>query len=159
MAQRWLQWLSGGILGFSWMMVIQHYRSLPPLIPIHFNAAGAPDNWGPKATIWILPVLASALFALFSVLHRYADRFPRKAENQNAAKNLVLLRQLFLQLRLAIVLVMAVGIYYNIRVAITGVQKEPGALVPFIMLVMLAPVGLFLFRVLNTGKRMQHPAN
>ncbi|RYY65640.1 MAG: DUF1648 domain-containing protein [Chitinophagaceae bacterium] len=147
---RLLGWLSGGLLLFCWLMVIRSFGSLPTTIPIHFDAAGKPDNWAPKAGIWVLPVLASALYGLFSLLYRYADRLPQKAGAGDRQANLGLLRAFFLQLRFAIVLVMALGIFYSLQAALGKASAEPGAMVPFITLVLLAPTLLLLFRMLRT---------
>lgn len=133
-------------------MVIQSYRILPATVPIHFNAHGVADKWGPKEGIWILPILSSAVFALFTLLHRYADHFPRKSGAANAAEGLALVRALFLQLRFAVVLVMAAGTYYSLSAAFGKTGAEPAALIPFIILMMLAPILLFLFRILRVRR-------
>ncbi len=33
------------------------YRRLPERIPVHFGFSGHPDGWGPRAMLWLLPVL------------------------------------------------------------------------------------------------------
>ncbi|RYZ23406.1 MAG: DUF1648 domain-containing protein [Chitinophagaceae bacterium] len=150
---RIIGWLSGGLLMFIWLMVIRSYGTLPATIPVHFDANGHADNWGPKASIWVLPLLASMLFGLFSLLHRYADKLPQRPGSGDPTRNLALLRSLFLQLRLSICLVMAAGIYYSIGAAFRRDNAEPGFMVPFILLVMLAPVALFLFRFFDRKRR------
>jgi uncharacterized membrane protein len=146
----WLRWLAGAILLLHWLMVIRSYASLPPSIPIHFNAKGVADNWGPKASIWMLPILATILFGLFSLLRRYIHLLPKKTGGMsNQDGGLLEGRAMFAQLRLAVVLVMAADTFYNIRSATSSSKVESGALVPFIILVMLAPVFLFLFRILK----------
>ncbi|TCJ19068.1 DUF1648 domain-containing protein [Flaviaesturariibacter flavus] len=150
---RLLGWLSGGLLLFIWLMVIRSYGALPATIPIQFDAKGQATNWGPKASIWVLPVLASALYGLFSLLYHYADKLPQKPGHGDPQQNLALLRSLFLQVRLSVCLVMAAGIYYSIGAAFRRDNYEPGAMVPFIMVVILAPVVLFLFRLFASRKR------
>ncbi|RYY84376.1 MAG: DUF1648 domain-containing protein [Chitinophagaceae bacterium] len=152
-ASRFLGMLAGGLLLFCWLMVIKSYGNLPATVPVHFNAQGQPDNWGPKAGIWILPILASAVFGLFTLLHKYADRFPRKGNAVNHEAGLLLVRALFLQLRFAVTLVMAVGIFYSLRAASGVAGAEPPAMAPFIILVMLAPILLFAFRILRVRRK------
>jgi uncharacterized membrane protein len=153
MARNILLWLAGGILLFTWLMVARSYENLPPTIPIHFNAKGVADNWGPKGVIWVLPVLSSFLFGLFSLLRRYMHLFAKKSSSiGNPQLELAASRSMFAHLRLAVVLVVAVSTYYNIHSATSSSKVESGALVPFIILVMLSPVLLFLFRILRPEK-------
>ena len=151
-SERLLGWVSGGLLLFCWLTVIRSYPALPPVIPMHFDAAGRPDNWGAKGGIWVLPVLASLLYGLFTLLHLFADRLPQRPGAGDAAKNLQLLRDLFLHLRLAVMLVMTAGIAYSLRAALGTATIEPKMLMPFTVLVVLTPVLLFLFRFLRTRR-------
>lgn len=54
--------LAGVILGF--VLVAANYTSLPDSIPMHFNARGEVDDYGPKLLLWILPALNLGLFVL-----------------------------------------------------------------------------------------------
>lgn len=38
------------------------WRAMPDQVPIHYNAAGQIDNYGPKAYVFALPVIGLALF-------------------------------------------------------------------------------------------------
>ena len=38
------------------------FHAMPDQVPIHYNAAGEIDNYGPKATVFVLPVVGLALF-------------------------------------------------------------------------------------------------
>ena len=153
-SERLLGWVSGGLLLFCWLMVIRSYPALPPVVPIHFDAAGRPDNWGARAGIWVLPVLTSVLYVLFTLLHHYADRLPQRPGPGDPKRSLQLLRDLFLHLRFAVMLVMTAGLAYSLRAALGTATIEPKVLMPFTILVVLAPVLLFLFRVL----RIRRPA-
>lgn len=42
-----------GLVGF----LSFHFPSLPLLVPLHFNAAGVPDRFGPRSTIFIVPLI------------------------------------------------------------------------------------------------------
>jgi uncharacterized membrane protein len=41
---------------------------LPDRIPIHFDATGVPNGWGPSSTLLFLPVLTVALYLFISVV-------------------------------------------------------------------------------------------
>jgi uncharacterized membrane protein len=41
------------------------YGRLPESIPTHWNIQGKPDAYGPRATVWVMPVLSIPLAVLF----------------------------------------------------------------------------------------------
>ena len=59
----------------SWLFVIGlfvlplfHYQELPDQIPSHFDANGKADAYSSKASIWILPIIGTAIFLLLYFL-------------------------------------------------------------------------------------------
>ncbi len=48
---------------------------LPARIPTHFNAAGQPNAWGPPGALWLLPVVASGLYLLISLVSLFPSTF------------------------------------------------------------------------------------
>ncbi len=44
-------------------------------IPTHYNTAGNADAWGPAATLWLLPAMASALYLLMTWVARHPAAF------------------------------------------------------------------------------------
>ncbi len=49
-----------------------YYGGLPDQIPTHFNAAGEPDAYGSKTSVWVLPIVG----LLLAVGMMYLNRFP-----------------------------------------------------------------------------------
>lgn len=41
---------------------------VPNRIPIHWDAAGAPDRWGSKETLWIFPMVGAAVYLGLSIV-------------------------------------------------------------------------------------------
>jgi len=71
------------------VMVIQHYPDLPERIPTHFDKTGQADEFGPKTSILLLPVLTLTLFAVLKVVGKFPHKFnyvvkitPENAESQ-----------------------------------------------------------------------------
>jgi uncharacterized membrane protein len=153
MAKRWLQWIPGGILGFTWMVVIRNYRSLPPEIPIHFNFRGIPDNWAPKAGIWILPLLATGIYWLFTLLQKYAHKLPQPAKPGASGADVALMKSFFGQLRLATALAFMIGILYTVKAARNGMGAEAAWPLWIIIILITLPTIVFLFRTLRAGKQ------
>lgn len=69
-----------------WALLLSQYAKLPEIIPIHFNAAGKADGFGNKATILMLPIIASMLFVGMTALNRFPHIFnyPVKITEGNA---------------------------------------------------------------------------
>ncbi len=47
-----------------------HWGDVPDRVPTHFNAAGRPDAWGSKASLWLLPVIGVVSFGSLTVIAR-----------------------------------------------------------------------------------------
>ncbi len=68
------------VLVGMFLMVGLNWSALPDQVPVHFNASGTPDKWGSKDQVWILPVVATGLYAMLTAVTRVtlSDR-PRGA--------------------------------------------------------------------------------
>jgi hypothetical protein len=51
-----------------WALTIWSLFTLPDTIPTHFNGAGAPDHYGEKGSLLMLPLVASALFGAMTAI-------------------------------------------------------------------------------------------
>ncbi len=87
------------------------YPGLPETIPIHFNAKGEADGFGPKSSIWIhisiLSVVGLGVYLLLSNIHKID---PKKTANVSVDtyKTLALIITLFLSIiNISIVLSMS----------------------------------------------------
>jgi uncharacterized membrane protein len=63
-----LSWL---IVVALWIYTILTINALPDVIPIHFNMHNEEDGWGSKTTLWALPIIATFIVALMSLVKRY----------------------------------------------------------------------------------------
>ncbi len=77
---------AGSFLSLFWM--IRFYSSWPEIVPIHFNASGKADGYGPKATLFILPVVMIGLTTLLQWLSRkpYLYNYPIEITPENAIR-------------------------------------------------------------------------
>jgi uncharacterized membrane protein len=102
-----IEMLGWGVMGFLWWLTVSNYYSLPDTIPVHFNAAGKVDNTGGKASILILPVIVTALFAGLTIFTRYPHNFnyPVKITAENAYRQYANAIMLIRILKLVIVIV------------------------------------------------------
>ncbi len=72
----------------SWALALYYYNKFPESIPIHFDAAGNPNSFGARETIFLLPVIATILVLGMNWLAKYPHIFNygQKVTEQNAAK-------------------------------------------------------------------------
>ncbi len=76
-----LSLLGGGLLTLLVLVGFLSYRfpALPLLVPLHFNAAGVPDRFGPRSTLFIIPLIGLLAFLLNSGLGFLVYRWERMA--------------------------------------------------------------------------------
>jgi uncharacterized membrane protein len=89
--------LTAIVLLASFGVALWYWPGLPARVPMHFNAAGKVDGWGPKSTVWLLPVVGLVLAAFLTVLSRFPHTFnypcaitPENAERQYRMARLLL---------------------------------------------------------------------
>ncbi|MPV89690.1 DUF1648 domain-containing protein [Georgenia ruanii] len=70
------------------MAIAVRYPSLPATIPTHFDAAGTPDGYGPRATLLWLPLVWLVLQAGIEALSRHPRIFnyPVRVTEDNAQR-------------------------------------------------------------------------
>jgi uncharacterized membrane protein len=57
----------------AWAVLGPH--PLPDRIPTHFDAAGNPDGWGRPGMLWLVPVMATAIYLLMTWVARFPSAF------------------------------------------------------------------------------------
>ncbi|MDG3003382.1 SdpI family protein [Paludisphaera mucosa] len=57
-----------GLTAMTWGLSAWYYPSLPASIPTHWNIHGEVDGYGGRATVFLIPGVATALLAFFAVL-------------------------------------------------------------------------------------------
>ncbi len=66
------------------------YSSLPPSVPIHFNARGEPNDFAPRGALWVavggLALLAIGLFALFTNIHKIDPKRAGKEQSVSLSR-------------------------------------------------------------------------
>ncbi|GCD80750.1 SdpI family protein [Schleiferia thermophila] len=70
-----IQLITWCFLLFLWSLFFYYYGILPDEIPVHFDFGGHPDQYGSKAILISLPLLATLLVAGISVLVRFPHYF------------------------------------------------------------------------------------
>ena len=54
-----------------WVLTLYVFPKLATTIPIHFNGIGQADNYGDKSTLLILPIIATIIYFVLTLLNKY----------------------------------------------------------------------------------------
>jgi hypothetical protein len=102
-----------------WGLIATKYAALPPVISTHYNAAGHADGSGAKATILILPVIATVLFAGMTLLNQFPHIFnyPVKITKENALIQYTNATRMIRYLKLVIVVIFGFIAFQTIQAA------------------------------------------
>jgi len=127
-----------------WIILIVTYSGLPDVIPIHYNASGQADHFGGKNSIFILPVVATVVFAGMTILSRFPHvlNYPVKITENNASFQYSNMLRMLRFLKLAIVLLFGYLVLHTAQSA-DGIG---GWFMPVILGVIFVPTIYFLVK-------------
>jgi uncharacterized membrane protein len=130
----------------SYYFLLSSWSSLPDKIPTHFGFDGAPDAWGSKMTLLLMPILATVIFAILTVLSRFPHtyNYPWRLTEQNAERQYRLARMLLTAVKMEVIYLFAYIEYGTIRTAL-GNADGLGSLVPSFILIALFGTVAFYF--------------
>ncbi len=76
------------LAALAWLVVpaLNAWPSLPEQIPVHFDAAGNPDSWGGRGTLWILQLIGLFTSGVLWLVARFPHlhNFPFEITEGNA---------------------------------------------------------------------------
>ena len=82
----WQDWLGLALLGTGLLALLAlvgllafEFPGLPPLVPLHFDAAGSPDRLGSRLNIFTIPLIGLSVFLFNGVLGWLAHKRERVA--------------------------------------------------------------------------------
>ncbi len=131
-----------------WIFILMNYSNLPETIPTHFNGAGKVDNYGSKATLFMLPIIATLAYIGLTVLNNYPHVFnyPTKLTAENALRQYTGATRMIRYLKLVIVLVFSMIVFMTLQTA-AGQSDGLGAwFLPFTLGLIFIPLGIFVIQ-------------
>ncbi len=113
------------LLVTMWLAAIYGYIQAPDIVPIHFNGSGEPDGFGSKATIFLMPAIGSALYALITFINQYPQIFnyPVTITDENRQRNYQYATRMLRILKLCLLLIFN---YSVIEIYLASVHKTEG---------------------------------
>jgi uncharacterized membrane protein len=125
-----------------WVMTIFAFTTLPESIPTHYNGMGEVDGYGPKATIFFLPVLGTVLFAFLTYIVKKPETFNYTVEitEENALAQYTNSTKLLRFMKLALLILFIVIDYKTIAIS-KGASDGLGKwFLPFTIALIFVPV-------------------
>ena len=151
-----LEWAGIILLVVIWIYTGISYTKLPESIPVHFGIAGEADRYGGKATVWLLPVIATILFAGISWLNKYPHVFNYAATvTEENAPRLYLLSTRLLRI-IKLVIVTASG-FINFEVINSAPSKHAVLgwwFIPALFIALLGPTIYFLIQSMKKPNKI-----
>ncbi|MEG0449238.1 MAG: DUF1648 domain-containing protein [Lysinibacillus sp.] len=141
-AERYTDWLGGGLFVGAILYVAFQWGNLPSEIPGHFNGAGEVDRWGSKFEILILPLIGFFLWALISVLEKapYMHNYPKRINESNVEAFYLNSRKLANVIKNICLLIFAVLQVQIVRVALGQIDSLGWWFLPFVLMSTLIPI-------------------
>ena len=130
------------------VMTIFAFSTLPESIPTHYNGLGEVDGYGPKATIFFLPVLGTVLFAFLTYIVKKPETFNYTVEitEENALAQYTNATKLLRFMKLALLILFIVIDYKTIATS-NGASDGLGKwFLPFTIALIFVPVVFSVYR-------------
>ena len=132
------------LLIFIWEYTFISYRELPDIIPIHFGLDGTPDGFSTKKMSWLLPIIASFVFALLFYLSKNQSssllNLPANIkENKQLSSNIIHF------VNLIAMVIFSVITYESINVALEKSSRLSSATIYLIALSFLGIIGIMIY--------------
>jgi uncharacterized membrane protein len=139
LALEWFGWL---LLMCFWGFTALKYKSLPEIIPTHFNAAGVADGFGEKWNIITLPGIASVLFIGLTVLNQFPHLFNYLTEitEVNAEKEYTKATKLIRNLKIMLVFIFFLIAYKTIKNSLNQSNEIEIWFTPLVILLIFIPL-------------------
>ena len=131
-----------------WVMTIFAFTTLPESIPTHYNGMGEVDGYGPKATIFFLPVLGTVLFAFLTYIVKKPETFNYTVgiTEENALAQYTNATKLLRFMKLALLILFIVIDYKTIATS-NGASDGLGKwFLPFTIALIFVPVVFSVYR-------------
>ncbi|WP_336514859.1 DUF1648 domain-containing protein [Pollutibacter soli] len=139
-----LTWI---IVFANWVLAISKYSSLPEQVPIHFDWSGTPDNYGNRATIFLLPIISTVFIGWIAGLKAGISYF-RLPVNGDPKEASLMMQALCLAMSILFLTIT----WKTIEVATGKAEVLGGWLLPFVILLICIPTIFFLIRNFRKSK-------
>ena len=116
-----------------------YYSQLPDQIPTHFGPGGAPDGFGSKKALWVLPVIGLLIYSFMTLINRRPEGFNYlvKITPENAERQYTMATRMLRRLKAFIILLFAYLVWRTIHIANGEAESLHGWILPVVLVVAL----------------------
>lgn len=134
-----------------WGLTIANFKSLPDIIPTHYNFAGVADGFGEKWIILTLPLVATSLFVALTILNKFPHilNYPTEITEENALTQYTNATRLIRYLKLILVLIFGLISFQTIKHANAQTQVLGAWFLPLIIALIFIPLIWFIIKSLK----------
>ena len=125
-------------------LVRLHWNSLPAQIPTHFGFSGAPDAYGSKSSLLLLPIVSAVLYGILTVLSFFPQVFnyPVAVTRENRPRLEAISLALMGWLKVEIACLFAYLTWDTIRIAQGSLDGLGPAFLPILLVLLAATIAV-----------------
>jgi len=145
------------LLVFFWIISILSLDYLPDEIPTHYNGSGQVDAFGSKETILLLPLIATLLFIMMSILSKFPHTFNYSVEitKENAEKQYKNAIGFIRLLKIAVLLLFIFMNYQTMQIALEKNKSLGVWFLPVTILFFITLVGYNLYKTYKINQKIK----
>lgn len=131
-----------------WTILLLNYSKLPHSVPIHYNAAGEVNKFGNKIALFILPIVATAVFVAFTYLSKIPHTFNYVVEIniENAERQYAIATKMLRYLKLSITCVFFLIFHKTMQVTNGKINFQDNHFLIFTLGIIVLPIVYFFMR-------------
>lgn len=128
--------------------IVWYWSSLPEVIPTHFGSSGAPDGWGAKSTLLVLPAISLVIYIGLTILSKYPHvyNYLWLITPQNAKMQYQAARQMIILLKTEVVWLFAYVVLQTIQTALGKAKGLGTEFLPIFLVLIFGTLGFYLFK-------------
>jgi uncharacterized membrane protein len=127
------------------------FNDLPERVPVHFNIAGEPDDYGTRFSLLLLPVTGLVMYLGMTILEGYPHiyNYPVQITYENALNQYRLATRLIRILKSVILLIFSFITFRTIQTALGEGIGLGKAFLPVFLLVVFGTIIIYFVQSLN----------
>lgn len=139
-------------------IILRYYNVLPDTIPRHYGAAGVPDGYAGKSSLFFIPIVMLSLNILLTVLSRFPHTFNYAVEinEENAKVQYHAARIMMIIMKAEIVCCFT---YIEGKTVMVALGKAKGlgiGFLPVFLILVFGTIGVYINRSLKINKRRKY---
>ncbi|MCC3358618.1 DUF1648 domain-containing protein [Bacillus sp. REN16] len=137
-----------------YVFIIVNWGEIPDRVPTHFNFAGEPDGWGGKASVLILPIIATFLFKMMFILSKFPHihNYPIEVTPENAEGIYRNSRKMLITMNFFLTFFLTIGAWEMINVAKGNEGFGMWSMIGFFVSI-FGTMGYYMYRMIKLRKK------